>query len=236
VNSASIWSILILGIVALAACTASPSSGAAGTEILVTLEPRAAQAQPGGTVSFAATVTGTSDEGIVWSVQEGSAGGSVTAAGVYTAPAVAGTYHVVAASHADTSRQQVAAVTVTVAVPAAVTINPSSATVDACRSVTFTAAVSGTANQGVAWSVQEGPAGGTITKAGVYTAPSAAGTYHVVATSAADPTKSFQGTVTVGPEKVLSVAVAPGSATLAPNGALAFSATVTTTCGTFAAQ
>jgi len=234
VRSASTRSILILALAALAACSASRPSSAAATGIVVTLDPKAAQAPTGGSVSFTATVTGTSDEGIVWSVQEGPGGGSVTATGVYTAPAVAGTYHVVAASHADTTSQQVAAVTV--AAPSVVTISPPSATVDACRSVTFTATVSGTANQGVAWSVQEGPAGGTITPAGVYTAPSTAGAFHVVATSAADPTKTSQGAVTVRPEKVLSVAVTPGSATLAANGALAFSATVTTSCGTFAAQ
>jgi len=233
VSPASTRSILILGIAALAACSAAPASGT-GTGIVVTLEPKGAQAPTGGSVSFTATVTGTSDEGIVWSVQEGPTGGSVTATGVYTAPAVSGTYHVVAASHADSTSQQVAAVTVTV--PAAVTISPASATLDACRSVTFTATVSGTGNQSVAWSVKEGVAGGTITPAGAYTAPSTAGTFHVVATSAADPTNTSQGAVTVGPEKVLSVAVKPGSGTVAANGALAFSATVTTSCGSFAAQ
>jgi hypothetical protein len=45
--------------------------------------------------------------------------------------------------------------------------------------------------------VQEGAAGGTITAGGVYTAPSAAGTYHVIGTSAADPSKSATATVVV---------------------------------------
>jgi hypothetical protein len=185
-------------------------------------------------VSFAATVTGTADDGVVWSVQEGPSGGSVTSTGEYTAPATAGTYHVVAASHADTTWQQVAAVTVTG--PSVVTISPPSATVDACRSVAFTAMVSGNGNQSVVWPVLEGSAGGTITTAGVYTAPTTGGTFHAVATSVADPTKTDQKTVTVGPEKVVSVAVTPGSRMVAPNGALAFAATVTTSCGTFAAQ
>jgi len=42
--------------------------------------------------------------------------------------------------------------------------------------------------------------------------------------------------VTVGAEKIVSVAVAPGSGTVNANGTMAFAATVTTTCGTFAAQ
>jgi hypothetical protein len=45
-----------------------------------------------------------------------------------------------------------------------------------------------------------------------------------------------QGTITVGPEKVLSVAVAPGSGTLQASGTLLLAATVTTTCGAYPAQ
>jgi hypothetical protein len=71
---------------------------------------------------------------------------------------------------------------------------------------------------------------------GIYTAPQAAGTYHVVARSVADTTKTVQGTITVGPEKVVSVGVAPGTGTVTANGTLAFAASVTTTCGVFAAQ
>jgi hypothetical protein len=66
----------------------------------------------------------------------------------------------------------------------------------------------------------------------VYTAPSAGGTYHVVATSQADPTKSQSATVTVT-ERILSVAVTPSSTTVATGGAVQFTATVTTTCGAF---
>jgi len=40
---------------------------------------------------------------------------------------------------------------------------------------------------GVAWSVREGPAGGTIDASGHYTAPATPGTYHVVAASTAVP-------------------------------------------------
>jgi hypothetical protein len=58
----------------------------------------------------------------------------------------------------------------------------------------------------------------------------------VVATSAADPTKTAQATITVGPEKVLSLAVVPASGTAVPNGTLALGATLTTSCGTFPAK
>jgi hypothetical protein len=194
-------------------------------------------------------VTGTSDAGVVWSVEEGAAGGSVTPSGLYTAPAVAGTYHLVAESQADPAKFQGATVHVVaqpatapetkpqpVAVPVAVSLGPSSSTVDACGSVSFLASVTGSGNSAVIWSVREGQAGGTVSQAGIYTAPSTAGTFHVVAASVADPARSAEATVVVGPEKVLSVAVTPGSTSVSPTGALAFSAIVTTSCGTFAAR
>jgi len=48
----------------------------------------------------------------------------------------------------------------------------------------------------VLWSVVE-TGGGVVSGSGLYTAPGAAGTYHVVATSAADTTKTSSATVTV---------------------------------------
>jgi hypothetical protein len=58
----------------------------------------------------------------------------------------------------------------------------------------------------------------------------------VVATSLADGSARGSATVTVGPARVLSVAVAPGQTSVASGGSLAFAASLTTTCGTFAAQ
>ena len=67
---------------------------------------------------------------------------------------------------------------------------PLSSPVNVRSSVTLTATVTGTTNTGVNWLVMEGAAGGSITPAGVYTAPSVAGTYHVVVSSIADPSKT----------------------------------------------
>ena len=76
-----------------------------------------------------------------------------------------------------------------------VTVSPTSASVDTNKSQTFTATVDGAAKTaGVTWSVQE-TSGATITPAGVFTA-TAAGTYHVLATSIVDKTKSAAATVT----------------------------------------
>ncbi|MBC8137201.1 MAG: hypothetical protein H8F28_15075 [Fibrella sp.] len=70
----------------------------------------------------------------------------------------------------------------------AITAFSSSPTVDVSSSLTFGAQVTGAVDAGVTWSVQE-LGGGVITESGSYTAPATAGTYHVQATSNADPSK-----------------------------------------------
>lgn len=73
---------------------------------------------------------------------------------------------------------------------------PASLSVTPGSSVTFAAIIIGTDNQSVVWSVVES-GGGSISSQGVYTAPSAAGTYHVKATSKADNSKTAISTITV---------------------------------------
>jgi len=81
-----------------------------------------------------------------------------------------------------------------------VAITPSAATIPQGGSISYSATVKGVANTAVKWSIQEGSVGGSITSSGVYTAPNAAvGTFHVVATSVADPTVSAEAAVGVEP-------------------------------------
>jgi hypothetical protein len=225
-----------------ATSVATPSGTATATVVVtaapviaVSVAPATASVLAGGTVTFTATVTGTTagqSTASTWSVPAGA--GSIGAStGVYVAPATPGTYVVTATSVADTSKKATASVTVT-ALPVAIAISPTTATLDACKGQVFTATITNSSNTAVTWSIVEA-GGGTITN-GAYFAPTAAGTYHVLAVSQADPTKTIQATVTVGPEKVLSVAVTPGSGTVNATGQLAFTASVTTTCGVFAAQ
>jgi Abnormal spindle-like microcephaly-assoc'd, ASPM-SPD-2-Hydin/Galactose oxidase, central domain len=81
-----------------------------------------------------------------------------------------------------------------VAFPAAaqvgVTISPGSVNLVAGGSEQFSAAVTGTNNTAVNWSVLEGAQGGTVTSTGLYAAPPYAGAFHVVATSQADSSQS----------------------------------------------
>ncbi len=135
---------------------------------------------------------------VTWSVQE-SGGGTVDGSGHYTAPSSGGTFHVVATSVANPSKSATATVTVSQPV-ISVTISPQVASTTTGGALTFTATVSGTGagqSTAVTWSVQES-GGGTVDGSGHYTAPGTTGTFHVVATSVADPSKSAAATVTVG--------------------------------------
>lgn len=85
--------------------------------------------------------------------------------------------------------------TATVNVEVGVSMTPTSSSVGILGTRLFVATVQGSLNQLVTWSVVE-PGGGSVL-AGLYTAPLVAGTYHVRATSVADPTKSATATVTV---------------------------------------
>ena len=215
--------------------TASASSPA------IAISPTSASLAAGGTEQFTATVTGVADTTATWSIQESSGCGSISSAGLYTAPSAAATCHVIAASHA--SPAVTATATVTVSPPAtggsppatvAVSVTPATGSVSACQTLALQAAITGTTNTAVTWSVAEGASGGSVSSSGVYTAPSAPGTYHVVATSQADSTKSATATLTVATQ-ILSVALSPQAVSVPGSGTVQFSATVTTTCGQFTA-
>lgn len=78
-----------------------------------------------------------------------------------------------------------------------VTITPTIAAVGYDGTVSLRAQVNGSNNSGVTWSVEEGPEGGSMNSSGIYSAPSSPGSYHVVATSQADPSKSATATIAV---------------------------------------
>src|SRR6476660_863116 len=62
--------------------------------VAVSISPTAMRLQPQGSFQFACAVTGADEKGCTWSVTEAT-GGTVSAAGLYTAPAAQGAYHVV---------------------------------------------------------------------------------------------------------------------------------------------
>src|SRR5215470_15946978 len=98
--------------------------------------------------------------------------------------------------------------------------------------MTLTATVTNTSDTSVAWSVKGIAAGnpgvGTITTAGVYTAPAdlpSPATVQITATSQANPTKSGTASVTVISD--ITLALAPNPASVELSATLAFQASVT---------
>ena len=145
------------------------------------------------TQTFTAKVTGTTNTAVIWSVVEGS-GGTINSAGVYTPPQnAAGTFHVIATSQANSAATGVA---VAIVPMPQVTIVPVEVTLHPAGTQTFAATVSGLTNTAVNFTIQEN-VGGLISSAGLYTAPSAGGLYHVVATSTEEATVTASATVTV---------------------------------------
>jgi hypothetical protein len=158
--------------------------------ITVAISPSSLQTVPGSSITFSASVAGTTNTAVNWSVQE-SNGGAITSAGIYTAPlniaANPSTFHVIATSQADLSKHATAAVVVSINRTASAGLNVYSANVLVNGRFDFRATGfdKGTAWT-MHWSVREGSAGGTIvTDANdpthaLYTAPATVGTFHVV--------------------------------------------------------
>ncbi len=179
----------------VAASSADPSQSGTATALVanplsVSVDPRAMTLKPGQSGTFTASVTGSPNKSVTWSVVE-SAGGSFTGTtGLYTAPASYGAFTVVARSQADPSRFGTATVTVGDAIRVAVSPNPASLLPGG--TATFSAAVTGTANTAVDWTLDAPSNGCTINSAGLFTASSFPGVYTIRATSRAD--QSVSGT------------------------------------------
>jgi hypothetical protein len=167
-----------------------PSKGA--TSVVVT-PGGVGEVWQGTTVQFAAQVIGQTDQAVTWTVQEGSAGGVINSAGLYTAPSATGTFHVVATSQADPKASGIATVEVP---PVTVSISPPAETLRIGRSRQFSG-FTVAADQHVTWDLEEGVVGGTITPDGLYTAPSTTGTFHLRATAVYNTNVSSIAPITI---------------------------------------
>ena len=162
---------------------------------LISINPDSVTLPLRGSRTFLATVDGKMPGAgvLTWSVDEGATGGNVTNFGRYTAPNQTGTYHVTATLASDKTKKATATITVS---QVALNLRPTTATVAAGAKQAFIAEVTGNPETRVTWKVEES-GGGTVTPEGVYTAPSQQGTYHVIATSRADPSQTARATVSV---------------------------------------
>ena len=161
--------------------------------VSVTVTPNSVTVLRDATKAFTAKVAGTTNTAVTWSVEE-SSGGTIDSAGLYTPPQNgAGTFHVIATSQANSAAAGAAVVIVPMS---QVTIDPVAVTLRPGGMRTFAATVSGLTNTAVNFTIQESP-GGLINSAGLYTAPTASGFYHVVASSIEETSVTASATVTV---------------------------------------
>ena len=232
---------LILSIaLTLAGCqtiNGSSSSGSSGSSssggsssppsvpTTVTLNPSSVTISVGAATQFSATVKGPSNTAVTWSVDSVNGGnstaGTISATGLYTAPSVAGTHTVTATSVADTSKSAKA----TVIVVAQISVSPTTAAVDEGQTQQFTATAPGNSAPTVIWSV-DGISGGntsvgTITGAGLYSAPAAIGNHTIAATQSGNSTNSASAVVTV-----FAMSIAPGTVVINPSTTEQFTAII----------
>jgi hypothetical protein len=207
--------------------TSRADPGASATAVVslvavsVVVSPRTITMRQGSAQQFTATASGSRDARVSWSIREGAAGGSIDPAGTYTAPAISGTFHVVAASVADPASTDSAVVTVMKPPPGvSVSIDAGTTTVQPGGSIRLSATVIGATDRRVVWTCDKG----WIRQDGLYTAPLAEGTYHVTAQSLADPSKIAIAIVTVSKSSGGPLPVEPDHVTVEVQGLVVFRA------------
>ena len=203
------------------ACVSVLFLGCAGTSskttVTISVAPTSVSVAVGNTQQFTATVTGTSNIGVTWSVAGGASNGTISNTGLYTAPAMTPNppqATVTATSQADSTKSAFATVTVT-GPPTSVSVSPTAASVANFGTQQFTASVTDASSTAVTWQVN-GIAGGSqtmgfISTSGLYAAPSGVPTKSdgkgssitttltVSAVSQANSSASGSATVTIQP-------------------------------------
>ncbi len=113
-NWLAVWLVALLLLTSLVGCGGGGGGNGGSTPITVGVVPDIVPLTTGETQQFTADVTGSNvNQAVNWIVVEGNAGGTITADGLYKAPATAGTYHVEAISKARPSAIGTAIITVT---------------------------------------------------------------------------------------------------------------------------
>ena len=198
---------LFAALLAAAACSTDTRT------VIVAVSPSSVTVETNGVEQFTASVVGTSINDVIWSLTEGTSAGTLSATGLYKAPATVpasgGTFHVVATSQVDPTKSATATVKVIAPSPvSSINVTPSAAALKTNSTYQFTALINGNTSTAVIWTVAAGGVGGTISSTGLYTAPSTTGRDAVIATATADTTRSATAavTVTLSPAPVLNYA------------------------------
>lgn len=142
----------------------------------VTVSPTTLSLDTGQTWPFEAYLNSAADPAVTWSVSVGA--GAVDANGIYTAPSTGGTANVRATLTGEPTKYAEAVITLNLA--GVVALSPASATKYVGEAQQFAATLDGSPTEDVVWSVFAG--GGTVSRQGWFTTPSAAGWATVRAT------------------------------------------------------
>ncbi len=201
------------------ACGGHEESGVISHSVSLSISSTSLELDQGASTQFTASVLGTSNQAVIWSIQESNSGGSIDSQGLFTAPFKAGLLHVVATSAQDSTKRAIAEVNVHTVT---ISINPAIGDMEPGESQAFTALVKGTVDPSVTWDIFEQQAG-AITRSGIFTAPSQAGTYHVVATNTSDKTASASVPVRVCS---VSVSITPRALGITPGSTRQFTASI----------
>lgn len=187
-----------LALLALTACGGSNSASSSGSSSsIASVTPACVPADiaANGTAQCTVTVKGSGSYSstVTWS----ASGGAVSSSGVFTAPATAGSATVTATSTQDSSKSGSTSVTVqqgsSTVTSVQVACNPSTISFNATSQCAATVKGTGSFSSAVTWSVTAG----TVSSAGLFTAPGSAGAATVTATSVQNTSISGTATVTV---------------------------------------
>jgi hypothetical protein len=190
----------------------------------ITLVPPASVSISPTSVSLSSSQTQqfTANIAVVWTMSP--AVGVLSAGGLYTAPASIGATQAVTIKATSAANSAIfATATITLVPAASVTISPTSVSLSSSQTQQFVAAVAGSLNTGVNWTMN--PSVGTLSTTGLYKAPKKIGsaqTVTITATSSSDPTKSASAIVTLVPS--VWVTVSPTAVTLSSSQMQQFSA------------
>ena len=195
----------------------------------ITSQPQSATVAVGQSVNFAVAASGTAPLSYQWRKNGVNIVGAANAPSFSIAAASstdAGAYSVVVSNRVANVTSSSANLTVNSG-SVTVTVSPATVNLQPGASQTFSAVVSGSSVSGVNWSVVEA-GGGTITPAGVYSAPNQVGTYRVKAVSLADSSKFAQALITVSDTPSLpSITSQPSDLTLNLGNAASFAVSAT---------
>ncbi|HXL35366.1 MAG TPA: Ig-like domain-containing protein [Gemmatimonadales bacterium] len=180
----------------------------------VILTPVTASVLAGGTLQYAAYGRRKNGDSTSVNVVYAASGGTITAAGLYTAGQTAGPYHVAATQSSGGTLTDTAAVTITNTPVASVTVSPTTASLQAGATRQFTAVIKDSAGntltgRAVTWASSTAAVAG-VNGSGLVTGV-AAGSATITATSEGQNGSSV---ITVTQVPVASVAVSPASASI----------------------